>query len=376
MPGEPLQWYYLDSAGQEFGPFASATMREWFTQGFFPIGEELLIRLPSWKTHVPLRVAYPDVRDAFQGQPALLRQRGPAAAPYGPGGIDLPHEYSDPYAARLQRRLVDDLPPYPPLPQQFPGYWMMPPSSTQQSSYLAPNLGFPFPPPVRPPLGHPPAPSYGIPPGSLRSAGSRFHGRIKSFNAKQGFGFIESPEAHAMFGRDVFLHKAQIGDLKVGTEVTYAVEMNKQGMPQAREIATLDGHMPGPSPPEVTKGGGPRGKGGTKGKRKVSKDGLEGGGGGQGQGPGMGKGGRQGRNSFAGGGVTGLAPSYPGGAGTGMNMLSQPLGPGPTGPLPSMPPPPPLESNAAAFAAAAGALGGCCGGAPPRGGGGGSYGPR
>eukprot|EP00913_Durusdinium_trenchii_P002407 g2223.t1 len=87
-----------------------------------------------------------------------------------------------------------------------------------------------------------------------RPAG-RFRGRIKSFNAKQGFGFIENPEAYAMFGRDVFLHKAQIGNLKVGMEVTYGVEMNKFGMPQARELATLDGKPPGPPPASVAKGG-------------------------------------------------------------------------------------------------------------------------
>merc|ERR1719411_2207928 len=87
------------------------------------------------------------------------------------------------------------------------------------------------------------------------SPGGRYRGRIKSFNAKQGFGFIECPEAHTIFGRDVFLHKAQIGDLKVGTQVIYTVEMNKQGMPQARELTTLDGQAPGPSPPNVAKGG-------------------------------------------------------------------------------------------------------------------------
>merc|ERR1740123_1736402 len=87
----------------------------------------------------------------------------------------------------------------------------------------------------------------------------RFQGRIKSFNAKQGFGFIECPEAHTIFGRDVFLHKAQIGDLKIGAEVTYSVEMNKQGMPQARDLATLDGLAPGPSPASIAKGGGGRG---------------------------------------------------------------------------------------------------------------------
>merc|ERR1719329_2037985 len=78
--------------------------------------------------------------------------------------------------------------------------------------------------------------------------GGRMKGRVKSFNAKQGFGFLECPEAHAMFGRDVFLHKAQIGDLKVGAEVTFNVEYNKQGMPQARDVLTMDGRTPGTAP--------------------------------------------------------------------------------------------------------------------------------
>merc|ERR1719321_2260235 len=71
----------------------------------------------------------------------------------------------------------------------------------------------------------------------------RFHGRIKSFNAQKGFGFIECPEAHAVYGRDVFLHKAQIADFNIGSEVNFSVEMNKTNMPQARDIteASMDG---------------------------------------------------------------------------------------------------------------------------------------
>merc|ERR1719394_124137 len=105
----------------------------------------------------------------------------------------------------------------------------------------------------------------------------RFQGRIKSFNSKQGFGFIECADAHAQFGRDVFLHKAQIGDLKVGTEVIFSVEANKQGMPQARDLQTLDGHVPGPAPASVAKGGAGGADGGGKG-------GGSGGGGGKGGG--------------------------------------------------------------------------------------------
>lgn len=216
------EWYYLDSTGQEFGPFPSETMRDWFTQGFFPIGEELLVRLPAWKKHVPLRMIYSEISEAFRSAPRANQGpcRGPSLAP-------APVEaYS---AFPPERRLVEEMAPPGAPPQHFAGYWMMPPAG---------------------PTPYPVMRGGSCWPGA---ATGRFEGRIKSFNAKQGFGFIECPEAHAIFGRDVFLHKAQIGDLKVGTQVTYSVEMNKQGMPQARELATLDGQAPGPSPANVAK---------------------------------------------------------------------------------------------------------------------------
>jgi hypothetical protein len=64
-----LAWYYLDSTRKEFGPFPNEMMRNWFVQGFFPLGEKLLIRLPSWRNHVALRTVYPDVYVAFIGPP-------------------------------------------------------------------------------------------------------------------------------------------------------------------------------------------------------------------------------------------------------------------------------------------------------------------
>lgn len=91
------------------------------------------------------------------------------------------------------------------------------------------------------------APSL-LPPG-------RYRGRIKSFNVEKGFGFIECPETFAQFNRDVFLHKAQFGEMTVGTEVTFQVETNKQGMPQAKDLAPL-----GQSVPPASSGKG-RGKG-------------------------------------------------------------------------------------------------------------------
>jgi len=267
---EGLQWYYLDSTGQEFGPFPSDTMRDWFQQGHFPIGEEMLVRLPTWRNHVPLREIYADVADAFRGSP---RAGGPCRGAAQPPAPD--------YAAYTSERQLEDVGHLVAQPQAYAGYWMMPPASP----YPPPAVGYGFPPPARPPVAYapPPPPRHGYGGGVPQSAmsGGRFQGRIKSFNAKQGFGFIECPEAHEIFGRDVFLHKAQIGDLKVGTQVTYTVEMNRQGMPQARELATLDGRPPGPSPQSFGKGvagGGPSGGGRGKGGGRKGDGGRKGGG--------------------------------------------------------------------------------------------------
>jgi cold shock CspA family protein len=101
-------------------------------------------------------------------------------------------------------------------------------------------------------------------------------GRIKSFNADKGFGFIECPYTYAQYNRDVFLHKAQIGDLRVGQIVTFKCEINKQGMPQASNLVATSGPLglAPPPPPSKGKGKGKKGKeGGKEGKGKKSKEG-------------------------------------------------------------------------------------------------------
>eukprot|EP00439_Symbiodinium_sp_Y106_P004216 s4328_g1.t1 len=45
------QRFYLDRSGAEFGPFRSDKMRAWFAHGYFPIGDQLIVRLESWKRH-------------------------------------------------------------------------------------------------------------------------------------------------------------------------------------------------------------------------------------------------------------------------------------------------------------------------------------
>jgi len=171
-----------------------------------------------------------------------------------------------------------------------------------------PQMGFPWPvpgygfPPMMP--GWPASGYPGFPPFMMEGGASaglppgRYRGRIKSFNPEKGFGFIECSETYQQFNRDVFLHKAQCGDMAVGTEVTFIVETNKQGMPQAKELQPLGAAG-------VAGGGGGKGKGG-KGSKGVKGGGKEGK-----SGRGQGKGGRSDRSS-KGGGKPSQEPVEPG----------------------------------------------------------------
>lgn len=95
--------------------------------------------------------------------------------------------------------------------------------------------------------GHMPPPGKGGPLLALEPGG-RYQGRIKTFNSKHGFGFIDCLLASDRFGRDVFVHKVQMGDTPIGGEITFEVRQNKDGHPQAREVRRLDGSVPGPYP--------------------------------------------------------------------------------------------------------------------------------
>merc|ERR1712061_871266 len=120
-------------------------------------------------------------------------------------------------------------------------------------------------------FGYPPMPPnapYG--PGVVR-----YQGRIKSYNASKGFGFIESPEARAQYGRrHIYLHESVIGNLKVHDEVTFAVKTNKQGMPQAKDLQPVAANS------GRGKGKGGKGKG-TQKKEDKGKDDKEKAGGGE-----------------------------------------------------------------------------------------------
>merc|ERR1719507_2953632 len=82
-----------------------------------------------------------------------------------------------------------------------------------------------------------------------------FSGSIRSFNEKNGFGFIECiPLRRQGYDKDVFLHQSQRGGLAVGTEVTFVAYLNNNGQLRARTVQPSgSAGLPGPpgAPPPM-----------------------------------------------------------------------------------------------------------------------------
>mmetsp|Transcript_5281 Transcript_5281/g.16299 ORF Transcript_5281/g.16299 Transcript_5281/m.16299 type:complete len:703 (-) Transcript_5281:98-2206(-) len=61
-------------------------------------------------------------------------------------------------------------------------------------------------------------------------------GRVKSYNEKNGYGFIDCPDTFAMYGRDVFLPSRLAGGLYIGQEIFFNLTLNTSGQPGASEV--------------------------------------------------------------------------------------------------------------------------------------------
>merc|ERR1712183_711012 len=44
----------------------------------------------------------------------------------------------------------------------------------------------------------------------------RYHGTVKSFLAEKGFGFVDCPVLKEVYGRDTWVHSAQLGSFQAG----------------------------------------------------------------------------------------------------------------------------------------------------------------
>lgn len=112
-----------------------------------------------------------------------------------------------------------------------------------QNGPQACNVSFPHP-GSSPPLINP-----GVQPAPGDPAGGRFLGVIKNFNSTKGWGHIESHEARAIFGRDIFLLRSALrgADVGAGNQLEFSVNNAPKG-PMARDVCLVDY---GPSMPEA-----------------------------------------------------------------------------------------------------------------------------
>lgn len=75
---------------------------------------------------------------------------------------------------------------------------------------------------------------------NLAEMGDRFVGTIRSFEERNGYGFIDCEKAKEMFKSDVYIHRQQMHRLSVGDVVNFTIYRNKTGQPQAREVVGVD----------------------------------------------------------------------------------------------------------------------------------------
>lgn len=75
---------------------------------------------------------------------------------------------------------------------------------------------------------------------------TRYEGEVTAIkpptpSGRPGFGFVTCAATKAIYGEDVFLHSTQAECLTVGSRVTFEVQINKMGRPQATNLHLADG---------------------------------------------------------------------------------------------------------------------------------------
>lgn len=86
----------------------------------------------------------------------------------------------------------------------------------------------------------------------VRPYGGLYSGSIKQYDAQKGFGFIACEQTRDIFGKDIFLHRKDLGDYvpQVGDFVQFAVSIGAGSRPEATQLgfpsqtATMYGAVP------------------------------------------------------------------------------------------------------------------------------------
>lgn len=83
------------------------------------------------------------------------------------------------------------------------------------------------------------------PPSFAASANDdRYEGVVKAIVSKNDgrppFGFIQCEDTMALYGEDVFLHSTQVDVLQMHQQVTFGVQVNAKGKPQATDVEIVE----------------------------------------------------------------------------------------------------------------------------------------
>ena len=65
-------------------------------------------------------------------------------------------------------------------------------------------------------------------------------GYLKSFDRKNGYGFVSCDELFDQHKRDVFIHQQFVGKAQVGDKIEFLYRINEQGHPQVVSVTTDD----------------------------------------------------------------------------------------------------------------------------------------
>merc|ERR1712031_139904 len=72
---------------------------------------------------------------------------------------------------------------------------------------------------------------------SSAASSQEYTGTLKSFSARNDYGFVECDETKALFQRDVYVHGNLLPKKEVGTKVKFTVGMNQKGHPQVQKCS-------------------------------------------------------------------------------------------------------------------------------------------
>lgn len=66
-----------------------------------------------------------------------------------------------------------------------------------------------------------------------------YMGTVKNWNQEKGWGFISCDETHALYGKDIFLHKKDVGahNPTAGENVQFSVQISEQGRPETATVS-------------------------------------------------------------------------------------------------------------------------------------------